>query len=58
MSEYNMKYHNMIKMKDWRSSMNGGWKNINDIIQWRKALINGVTIRNSMNNSLRSRFVL
>lgn len=58
MSEYNMKYHNMIKMKDWQSSMNGGWNNINDIIQWRKELINGVTIRNSMNNSLRSRFTL
>jgi hypothetical protein len=48
----------MIKMKEWRSSMRGDWKNINDIIEWRKALINGVTIRNSMNNSLRSRFVL
>lgn len=58
MKDYNMKYHNMIKMKDWRSSMNGGWNNIYHIIQWRKALINGVTIRNSMNNSLRSRFVL
>ena len=58
MKDYNMKYHNMIKMKEWRSSMHGGWKNINDIIGWRKALINGVTIRNNMNNSLRSRFTL
>lgn len=58
MKDYDLKYHNMIRMKEWKSSMNGGWKNINDIIQWRKALINEVTISNRMNVSLINRFTL
>jgi hypothetical protein len=58
MTEYNLKYHNMIKMKNWQTSMHGNWKNINDIVQWRKALMDGITLNEQMNNSLISRFVL
>lgn len=58
MNEYNLKYHNMIKMKDWQTSMHGNWKNINEIVMWRNALTNGITLSDQMNTALISRFVL
>jgi hypothetical protein len=58
MTDYNLKYHNMIKMKEWQSSMHGGWKNINDIIQWRKELTKGITVLPMLNNGLKNRFIL
>ena len=58
MTEYNLKYHNMIKMKEWRSSMHGNWKNINEIVMWRNALTNGITLSDQMNTALISRFIL
>jgi hypothetical protein len=58
MTEYNLKYHNMIKMKDWQTSMHGNWKNINEIVMWRNALTNGITLSDQMNTALISRFVL
>jgi hypothetical protein len=57
MNEYNLKYHNMIKMKCC-STYGIGYKNIINIVMWRTALINGITVRERVNNSLVSRFVL
>lgn len=48
----------MIKMKDWQTSMHGKWKNINEIVMWRNALTNGITLSDQMNTALISRFVL
>jgi hypothetical protein len=57
MTDYNLKYHNMIKMKCcYTHSI--GYKNLADIVGWRTALLNGLTVRDSMDNSLISRFVL
>jgi hypothetical protein len=47
----------MIKMKCC-STYGIGYKNIINIVMWRTALINGITVRERVNNSLVSRFVL
>ena len=57
MTDYNLKYHNMIKMKCcYIHSL--GYRNIIDIVGWRTALMNGITLSEQMNNSLISRLVL
>jgi len=57
MNEYNLKYHNMIKMKCCYTH-NIGYKNIIEIVMWRNALTNGITLSDQMNNALISRFIL
>jgi hypothetical protein len=57
MTDYNLKYHNMIKMKCC-STHTIGYKNIINIVEWRIALIDGITLNDQMNKSLISRFIL
>jgi len=57
MNEYNLKYHNMIKMKCC-STYGIGYKNIIEIVMWRNALTNGITLSGQMNTALISRFIL
>ena len=57
MNEYNLKYHNMIKMKCC-FTYGIGYKNIIEIVMWRNALTNGITLSDQMNNALISRFIL
>ena len=57
MTEYNLKYHNMIKMKCC-STYGIGYKNIIEIVMWRNALTNGITLSDQMNTALISRFIL
>ena len=57
MTDYNLKYHNMIKMKCC-STYGIGYKNIINIVEWRIPLIDGITLNDQMNKSLISRFVL
>jgi len=47
----------MIKMKCC-STYGIGYKNIIEIVMWRNALTNGITLSDQMNTALISRFIL